>query len=1175
MMNYLNFFPVRSATETSGRLSRPAFAQGFNTIFNTMMSFGGRLTSPLTATSAAFLRMHRQTRFCAILLTGVLGLVLAGCAGSSKDAAPGGNPLAVTDVQSIVGDTNILLGWTNPARDNITEFQITPHVVVNGSVDNESLAAPRSFTSGSGFSTNPSARVTYNITGLAEDTEYEVVIGVIYDGNTSNPQNLRLARMTTGKPGTGIGDDFDRDGFVDEKDNCHLVANEDQNNTDDADDGGDACDPDDDNDGVSDAEDAFRTDACASDDADNDGLPDSLVPGCDTELTADDNVDPIMHITPDPVTNLSAYSDGDNITVSWTNPVRNDIIGFNISWVNAANKTDDGTAELNHPRANVSAGASVMYTITNLTYAAIYNITVAVHYENGDSADSAPVQNMTGMAPSGDDGPPANPRAVFNIQTIVDQNRILVGWTNPEQENFIGLTITWNNAAITNGTGITTISLNSTNTNLRTPGDNLLTPGERVIYNIKGLTNGVDYEIKIMVIYENGDSVDSELVRRTTGTDSTDSDIDDDGVENEDDAFLLDACASADTDEDGMPDRLVAGCMTSLKADRSVFGIQTTPSENTITVRWTNPDQDDITGLSINWTAMQDPSDNGVMVLDADDTMHTIPDLEYDTAYEITITVLYGDGTSVVAAPVPGRTEIDPNADDDGDNLPNREDNCRAVPNVEQYDNDDDRVGDACDVDNDNNGLIEIRTLDDLALLRDDLNGDGEDDGKIDEITSVGSMGCPDDDDGGCIGYELNRSLDFNDADSYATDSDKMSVWTSGNGWEPIGSCTGDSTCPLSYAGILDGNNHSIVGLHIVRDERVNGIGLFAALIGTVRNLRLEDANVIINNKNSNDAGLLAGYAPNARFENILVSGVISGGSSVGALVGDTGDTRTAGTSATIIGVIVKDSNVSGTRVLGGLVGHGPGVKISGSYVAASNIEGTGDSLGGLVGHGPDTKISYSYVAASSIEGSSGTVGGLVGQGERTGIRYSYVTNSNVTGYSIIGGLIGGGSTATISHSYTTGGSVTGTNRSIGGLTGTGTGTNIEYSYAAVDSLSGDNGIGGLIGLIFHGQFGDISASYWDTDTTGQDTSAGSGGEGKTTGELQMPMRISADGRGFADSIYETWGNFWCHPDTGEVKEQDTRPVGFLSVWNLGSDTEYPVLSCTPGGPEAQGRTTP
>ena len=95
MRNQLNFFPVRSAKTTSDRLARPAFARGLNTIFNTMMSFAGRVTGwaalPLTAVlNHASLRTHRQSRSyahkCAVLLTGMLGfaLLLAGCGGSSR-----------------------------------------------------------------------------------------------------------------------------------------------------------------------------------------------------------------------------------------------------------------------------------------------------------------------------------------------------------------------------------------------------------------------------------------------------------------------------------------------------------------------------------------------------------------------------------------------------------------------------------------------------------------------------------------------------------------------------------------------------------------------------------------------------------------------------------------------------------------------------------------------------------------------------------------------------------------------------------------------------------------------------------------------------------------------------------------------------------------------------------
>ena len=284
MMSKINLLLIWLAKGTLCQQSRPVCVQGFKSVPNTfLMLFGGRITSSLMAPLLPSGGMHRQTRFCAILLAGLLGLVLAGCAGSSKDAASGGNPLAVTDVQSIVGDTNILLGWTNPNRDNITGFQITSQVVVNGSVDNETLVErlftenieERSLTDGPGFSINKSARVTYNITGLAEDTEYEVVIGVIYNEDTSDPQNLRLARMTTGDITTGIGNDFDRDGKKNREDDCPSGLTGTANATEDID--NDGCrnseDPDTDGDGVLNDVDEFPLDACASVDADNDGRP--------------------------------------------------------------------------------------------------------------------------------------------------------------------------------------------------------------------------------------------------------------------------------------------------------------------------------------------------------------------------------------------------------------------------------------------------------------------------------------------------------------------------------------------------------------------------------------------------------------------------------------------------------------------------------------------------------------------------------------------------------------------------------------------------------------------------------------------------------------------------------------------------------------------------------------
>ena len=69
---------------------------------------------------------------------------------------------------------------------------------------------------------------------------------------------------------TANGPDADGDTVADPADNCPSVANPDQANTDGAADGGDACDPDDDNDGIPDTDDPFPLDPSrpVTDDAD-------------------------------------------------------------------------------------------------------------------------------------------------------------------------------------------------------------------------------------------------------------------------------------------------------------------------------------------------------------------------------------------------------------------------------------------------------------------------------------------------------------------------------------------------------------------------------------------------------------------------------------------------------------------------------------------------------------------------------------------------------------------------------------------------------------------------------------------------------------------------------------------------------------------------------------------
>ena len=134
-------------------------------------------------------------------------------------------------------------------------------------------------------------------------------------------------------------------------------------------------------------------------------------------------------------------------------------------------------------------------------------------------------------------------------------------------------------------------------------------------------------------------------------------------------------------------------------------------------------------------------------------------------------------------------------ADCDNDDFRNVDDNCPSVANPVQADNELDGVGDVCDVDDDNDGLIEIHYLEDLDYIRHNRFGtsykpganatamaDGAPLTKFGtacaDITTVTNL----------CGYELARSLNFSVGASYrdATATANMDRWTSGRGWDPI-----------------------------------------------------------------------------------------------------------------------------------------------------------------------------------------------------------------------------------------------------------------------------------------------------------------------------------------------------------------------------------------------------
>jgi len=280
------------------------------------------------------------------------------------------------------------------------------------------------------------------------------------------------------------------------------------------------------------------------------------------------------------------------------------------------------------------------------------------------------------------------------------------------------------------------------------------------------------------------------------------------------------------------------------------------------------------------------------------------------------------------------------------------------------------------------------------------------------------------------------------------------------------------------FEGTYDGDNKTITGLTIDAPG-VDNVGMFGTTVkgAILKNIHLVDVS-------------------------------ITGGESVGGLVGDNDDrvddegSRVENSSVTGI--------VAGVERVGGLVGENGGDivdSISTADVAGAG-PGLGDKIGGLVGDN---------LGLGSIDGSS-AVGSVVG------VRR-------------VGGLVGINS-GSIANSYAKG-TATGP-RDVGGLVGRNDGS-IANSYAAgaITATGTPSNIGGLVGL----NNGSVVRSYWDTETTELATSAG--GTGELTEDMQKRATfVGWDFLGDAGVAQPVWAI--CAPANGGYP--------FL-LWQFASDS--------------------
>ncbi len=389
------------------------------------------------------------------------------------------------------------------------------------------------------------------------------------------------------------------------------------------------------------------------------------------------------------------------------------------------------------------------------------------------------------------------------------------------------------------------------------------------------------------------------------------------------------------------------------------------------------------------------------------------------------------------------------------------------------------------DYDTDDDGLIEVSSLVQLNAIRWDLNGDGAADSP-ETATDFGlafvdareGMGCPST---GCTGYELTTDLRFDsDGDSDVDRADHGGLfWNAGEGWQPIGGV---------YDAVFDGNGHTISGLLIdVELGDTGNFGLFASLggSGVLRGVGLVDVSVNVEIADARVGALLG--SGRGEVERTFASGEVTATglqAYVGGLVGELLRSDNASIEDSFSTVAVK-----GQHRAGGLIGFTDRVTMDrvyslGSVEQVDATEGSDRIFGGLAGYasGLTLEFAYSSAAVRSPGRSVDHGGGLVGRTNHGAIHEGYASGS----------VSGDGSDA-----------------ALGGLIGSST-TSVQRADADV---------------------------YWDSQTTGQSTSA-RGGTARNTSQLQTDTNATVGSSGYS-GIYSTWD---------------------ADAWDFGTSSQYPVL---------------
>ncbi len=189
-----------------------------------------------------------------------------------------------------------------------------------------------------------------------------------------------------------------------------------------------------------------------------------------------------------------------------------------------------------------------------------------------------------------------------------------------------------------------------------------------------------------------------------------------------------------------------------------------------------------------------------------------------------------------------------------------------------------------------------------------------------------------------------------------------------GYDWEPIS----------DFSGEFNGNGYTISNLY-VNNNTYDYYGFFRRIENaTIENVAFENANVT----GKMQVGILAGYSYNSTISNCLVTGMVSGHSDVGALVGTNTHYSTID-----------------------------------SCYSIADVSGQAYRVGGLVGYNSDHS-SIDYCFAQSDATGNMNIGGFAGQNSNDSTITNCFSEGVSNGNSQIGSFIGSNDSGTIDSCY-------------------------------------------------------------------------------------------------------------------------------------------------------------